>query len=45
MTSRLKQHMLVWLIPVILVPLIIGVIAYLAHAETATPDSPFIYDI
>lgn len=45
MGSRLKQHTLVWLIPAILVPLVIGTIAYLAHGEAATPDSPFIYDI
>ncbi|MFT7462269.1 MAG: hypothetical protein ACI9EF_000609 [Pseudohongiellaceae bacterium] len=45
MINHLKKHTLIWLIPAILVPLIIGVIAYLAQMEVATPDSPFIYDI
>jgi hypothetical protein len=41
----LRIHFLVWLIPVILVPLIVGLIFYLARAESYTPDSPFIYDL
>jgi len=43
--SFLRKHPLIWIIPAILVPLVIGVIAYLAYSEAATPDSPFIYDL
>ena len=42
--SYLRQHVLVWLIPLICLTALIGYIAWLAHAESTTPDSPFIYD-
>ena len=45
MILYLKRHPLVWIIPLICVPLVLGVIAYLAHSEAKTPDSPFIYDL
>jgi hypothetical protein len=41
----LRNHPLVWIIPVILVPLILAVVFYLARMESVTPDSPFIYDL
>jgi len=41
----LWAHKLVWLVPLILVPLIVGLIFYLARAESYIPDSPFIYDL
>jgi len=41
----LKAHPLVWLVPMIAVPLIVGVIFYLARSESLTPDNPFIYDL
>ena len=43
--SYLRKHPLVWILPLILVPLVVGLVAYLAHSEAVTPDSPFIYDL
>lgn len=43
--NYLKLHPLVWLIPLILVPVVVGVVLYLAHGQAQTPDSPFIYDL
>jgi len=45
MKNMLKNHPLIWIVPLILLPVIIGTIAYLAYLEAGTPDSPFIYDI
>ncbi|MFT7668526.1 MAG: hypothetical protein ACI8X5_001219 [Planctomycetota bacterium] len=44
-TSYLKRHPLVWLVPMIAVPIILALIFYLARAESMTPDNPFIYDL
>ena len=43
--SYLRRHFLVWLIPLVSLAAIVGYIAWLAQAESATPDSPFIYDL
>lgn len=45
MIDYLKLHKLVWIVPLVLVPLVIGAVAYLAKVESQTPDSPFIYDL
>jgi|GEM_PF-2821185 len=41
----LRSHPLVWLVPMIAVPIIVGLVFYLARRESLTPDNPFIYDI
>ena len=41
----LRNHPLVWLVPMIAVPIVLGLIFYLARAESLTPDNPFIYDL
>ena len=43
--SYLRKHPLVWILPLILVPLAVALVASLAHREAKTPDSPFIYDL
>ena len=45
LVSYLRGHRLVWLVPLVLVPLVVGLVCYLAHAESSTPDSPFIYEV
>lgn len=44
-TRYLKAHPLVWLVPLIAVPIVVGVVFYLAWNESRTPDNPFIYDL
>jgi hypothetical protein len=43
--NYLRGHPLVWIVPLILVPLILALVFYLARTESLTPDNPFIYDI
>ncbi len=45
MKSFLRKHWLLWATPLIVVPLVVAAVAYLARAEATTPDSPFIYDL
>ena len=45
MIQYLRAHALLWILPVILVPLIVFAIYRLASIEASTPDSPFIYDL
>lgn len=45
MKSYLAKHPLVWILPMILVPLVLAGLAYLAYSEATTPDSPFIYEL
>jgi hypothetical protein len=44
MLQLLRNHPLIWLVPLIVVPIVLFVVAYLANAESLTPDSAFIYD-
>ncbi len=41
----LRNHPLIWIVPLIVVPLVLAIVSYLAHAESMTPDNPFIYDL
>ncbi len=41
----LRNHPLIWIVPLIVVPLVLALVFYLARAESMTPDNPFIYDL
>jgi hypothetical protein len=40
----LRQHVLVWLIPLVVVTAVVLYVWILAHGESELPASPFIYD-
>lgn len=45
MFQFLRAHPLIWLVPMIAVPIVMGLVFWLARAESMTPDNPFIYDL